>query len=312
MSYILEALKKSDQKRQSGKVPDLQTMPEESRYAPQKRKLWPYALAVVLLINAGLISIWLFSGNGEKSVRIAAKSSGEKAPQPPARALTEKKIPPPNPASISAAQPKKTVDPVVVVKEGPGEPVTLDNSPAAKVSVAGGEAAVAPPAEEQAQEPSAAVEELQAEKPLEAASEETTPGENPEEIQPSDAEVLDEPAEFVEEETAPPEELRPETAAPRRAGPAKNLQGAAAVPGKDWNKNLLDIMQLPQNVQSRLPEFRISAHFYSSTPASRLASVNGRVLREGQNLAPGLTLREITRDGLIFTFETYTFLVEIY
>jgi general secretion pathway protein B len=303
MSYILEALKKSDQKRQSGKVPDLQTVPEESRYIQQKRRLWPYVVAVVLFINAAVISIWLLGGNEEKSAEVAAHSSAEKAALPPATVMPGEKGSPPAPSSLPATQPKKNVDPVVVVKEGQGETIILDGAPAAKVSVAGNEAQQAGtidvPPEEQA--------------PSESAVEETISGENQVgEDQPMDAEFLDEPAEFVEEETAPQEEFRSETEAPRRAGSAVNLQEAAAAPGKDWNKNLLDILQLPPNIQAKLPEFRISAHFYSSNPASRLASVNGRVLREGQKLATGLTLREITRDGLIFTFETYTFQVEIY
>jgi general secretion pathway protein B len=52
MSYILDALKKSERKRAQGTVPDLLTSQEAVSYEPKKKRLWPYLLIAAFLINA--------------------------------------------------------------------------------------------------------------------------------------------------------------------------------------------------------------------------------------------------------------------
>ncbi|MBI5739653.1 MAG: general secretion pathway protein GspB [Nitrospirae bacterium] len=66
MSFILDALKKLEQKRQRGAVPDLMTvhMPESQK--PQKRPLWPYLVLVALILNAGILTAWLRPWGTEK------------------------------------------------------------------------------------------------------------------------------------------------------------------------------------------------------------------------------------------------------
>jgi general secretion pathway protein B len=60
MSYILEGLKKLEQKRrQEEGSPDLLAFQAESPRKPEKRPLWPYLLFAVLLINAGVIIWWI-------------------------------------------------------------------------------------------------------------------------------------------------------------------------------------------------------------------------------------------------------------
>ena len=74
----------------------------------------------------------------------------------------------------------------------------------------------------------------------------------------------------------------------------------------------LHIMQLPSSIQEKLPEFHISAHVYfAKKPASRLASINGKIVREGQKLIPDLKVEEITSDGVIFSYHEYLFHVPI-
>lgn len=51
----------------------------------------------------------------------------------------------------------------------------------------------------------------------------------------------------------------------------------------------------------------ISVHAYSSQAGNRLVYINNRLLREGMSLAPGLTLEQITPDGMIFTYKGYRF-----
>ena len=51
----------------------------------------------------------------------------------------------------------------------------------------------------------------------------------------------------------------------------------------------------------------ISVHAYSSKPADRIVGINDRLLREGGTVPPGLTLDEITPDGMVFSYKGYRF-----
>jgi general secretion pathway protein B len=70
-----------------------------------------------------------------------------------------------------------------------------------------------------------------------------------------------------------------------------------------------EMNELPQSVLSSLPNLSLSLHLYYADPSSRLISVKGRTLREGQELTPGLKLEEINPDGAVFIFQNYRFQV---
>ena len=59
MSFILDALKKLEQNRKRGEVPDLTTVHLHDHGAPKKRAVWPYLLLAALLLNAGVFAVWL-------------------------------------------------------------------------------------------------------------------------------------------------------------------------------------------------------------------------------------------------------------
>lgn len=59
MSFILEALKKSEKTRQQTNVPNLSTRHNSAVKPTHKRSLWPGLLLALLIINA-VILLWLF------------------------------------------------------------------------------------------------------------------------------------------------------------------------------------------------------------------------------------------------------------
>ena len=67
------------------------------------------------------------------------------------------------------------------------------------------------------------------------------------------------------------------------------------------------LSELPPAVQQELPKMAISMHMYSGKPANRMASINDKTLHEGDELSPGLKLKEITADGMIFSYKGYRF-----
>jgi general secretion pathway protein B len=109
-------------------------------------------------------------------------------------------------------------------------------------------------------------------------------------------------AETVERPTAPAAQAPEAPAAPspqERAGPARPAY-AGPQPVSFW--------ELPQNVRDSMPELRITVLVYADTPEDRFVLVNGRRLGE-QDTLDGVLLDEIRRDGAVFRFRDYRFLV---
>ena len=52
---------------------------------------------------------------------------------------------------------------------------------------------------------------------------------------------------------------------------------------------------------------RIAMHAYSPKPEARIVSINDRLLHEGDSIAAGIRLEEITPDGMIFSYKEYRF-----
>ncbi|WP_372834877.1 general secretion pathway protein GspB [Pontibacterium sp.] len=65
--------------------------------------------------------------------------------------------------------------------------------------------------------------------------------------------------------------------------------------------------QLPSTFQKALPDLTFSVHIFSSKPASRMVKINGQRLREGDPIAAGLTLKQITQDGVILSYKNRQF-----
>lgn len=217
MSYILDALKKSEQKRRRGSVPDIAALNEAPPQKAGKKRLWLYLIAAALLLNAGIF-IWLMKPwEPDKALTVAENS-----------AMIENG----NASVKSSAQPRNMLLPPKNEAQG-------------KIAT-----------------PSLAAPSMQ-EKSLSADT--------------------------------PVRELS-------LSGSMKN----ASVQGTQG------VGDLPLSVQQSIPEIIISAHFYDSEPSSRIVSINGRVMREGQALSGGVKIERITKDGVIFVYQGYRFFKGIF
>jgi len=74
---------------------------------------------------------------------------------------------------------------------------------------------------------------------------------------------------------------------------------------------LLSLDELPHAVRNSLPEFKVSGHAYSPDPGSRVARINDQIVQEGQSLAPGLKVEEITPSGIVLGYQGYRFQIGI-
>lgn len=108
------------------------------------------------------------------------------------------------------------------------------------------------------------------------------------------APVTTQPPPVRPSEPAPPI-LAPQPLPSPPLAPATPVPVPAAAPKAEVKveSKVLPFGSLSAEQRSRLPQLNISGASYSDNPAHRLLIVNGQVLQEGQEIAPGLVLERI-------------------
>ncbi len=151
MSYILDALKKSELERGNGAIPSVQTIHSSAlNYHQQRRLLWPWILIAVLLANVFILIYFLQSGPDTETVSASENSQDSSLSQN--RALAEN---PPAPAPAISA-------PTTQVPSIPASPPPAAvSAPVAQIKPA--PARVTPTAPGSAREPLLDIDELPAE-----------------------------------------------------------------------------------------------------------------------------------------------------
>ncbi|MDD4881281.1 MAG: general secretion pathway protein GspB [Gallionellaceae bacterium] len=65
--------------------------------------------------------------------------------------------------------------------------------------------------------------------------------------------------------------------------------------------------ELPDAIRREIPEMTISLHGYSASAKDSIVMINGTLLHEGEAIAPGFRLEQITPDGVIIGYKGYRF-----
>ncbi len=249
MSYILDALKKSERQRQRGAVPGVTTVQEVTVPEPKDRLLWPYVVIGALLLIAGLFVWRSMSFQSKKPVKIeqaVVEKQNEQA-----------RTPAPATPIVAPDEKKET--------HKDAAPVSKQVSKSAEVP------SPAPKVEQPVVPTKAVVEKVPAVAPV----------------------VRQEPV-----AQAP--------AQPAAVQPASEQKPAEAVIPPPENR-IYNMTELPAALRESIPQLNISTHIHSGDPSSRLVRINGQTLREGQDVAAGLKLEEITSDGIILRYHGYRF-----
>jgi general secretion pathway protein B len=94
MSYILEALRKAERERSLGQVPTLEVAATPP--AGPSRRLWPWLLAAALLVNAGVLAVWLLRPSAPETPPPLAQAEPApvELPTPPPPAVADYMPPP--------------------------------------------------------------------------------------------------------------------------------------------------------------------------------------------------------------------------
>ncbi|RJX31175.1 MAG: hypothetical protein C4531_08250 [Desulfurivibrio sp.] len=386
MSYILDALKKSDKQRQQTRVPDLNTVQLELAPPKRKKASWPIPLAAIVLVNMIFILFFVMLRNQPATEKQTIVPSSDQASQETVQQRQQAVAPqaPPEPSPASRA-PRQS-EPAAAEEEGTVAGMAEDDTasrqdPAAAAPMSSGETAAGPqPREEaQAEDTGESVPEV-----ANKSAPQATPGlspasREPRQSEPADAEDNSTVASMAEDDAAsrldpaaaapmspgetaataagpqpredaqaedawvsgsevanqsapredvaiadesvapaaptPPEEYdeKPEQDQPQRSGLSETADSSPLEPEAGSTKKAMHIDQLPEAIREQLPDIHISAHlFYKDKPAARFASINGKILREGQMLAPDLKVAEISTDGVIFRYQEYLFYVSVF
>ena len=96
MSYILDALKKSEQERGHGSAPSVQTLHSSGlSYHASKAQLWPYFLLAAVVINLGALLYFIMArSDAEPAAQLpAADQLAQAAPSDTARTVVRSEAP---------------------------------------------------------------------------------------------------------------------------------------------------------------------------------------------------------------------------
>jgi len=94
---------------------------------------------------------------------------------------------------------------------------------------------------------------------------------------------------------------------PRNEGPA---EGENAGEKGEYDGSVLTVEELPGDLRAGVMDLKITAHVYSDDPSFRRVAVNDTLKREGEVMAGGLVVEDITEEGAVFSYRGYLFRME--
>lgn len=315
MSYILRALKKSQQERERGTVPRLSRAPEPLP-AP-RRVLWPWILGWVVTLNVAALSAFLLWPKlmFDMAEDVAPPAATATSPGEPARRSTLDRPAPDRPAKqladtsveTSAAPVESTAraaldQPATPAKTEIVEPPRQPRRATAEPERGTPEPVVPPP------RPSA--------KPV-AARPAAPPVAAPPVAAPPAAAP---PAALARAVPATATATRSQVAALSDLPPAVEVPTAEVIapqppkqdldPVPDAYAALPLLRQLPYKTQSAIPDLTVSVHVYAEQASRRFVRINRKKYREGDQLGDNLTLEAIAPDGLVLRYRDTSFWID--
>lgn len=320
MSYILEALKRSQEERELGTVPTLASTPNTQTQRPQGHSN-PWVLSALLLAAlATAVALYALLNQGKAPIvqnGVSTTPSHTRQPEP-ASSPAAKSVTPTAPtegvARIVPPLPQKEVRNEGVTKN---QDVSLSDPPTqreGRPATSPRKAVIKTPSQARSTEPFLPAPTRQQEEDFRSV------------IRPWDEEESAVPADLREEieafkqriekehETAPPAKTPAETIETIEAVETATEEPAPIPASKDagetGHKYVPRLRALPTGVQSQIPPHRISVHVYSADPARRFVILNSRRMGEGDSSGDGLRLERIQPDGVVLSYGKHRFFSE--
>ncbi|HEY0845521.1 MAG TPA: general secretion pathway protein GspB [Noviherbaspirillum sp.] len=125
-------------------------------------------------------------------------------------------------------------------------------------------------------------------------------------IPPAVVETL--PPEVTPSRPAPKSKETVAAKAPDRKPPAKKtVEKPAQKQTPPAEPPVATLRELPAHIRSEIPPLSVGGYIYSGNKADRSVLINKRLLREGDEAAPGLVLETMLPNGMIFRYKGYRY-----
>lgn len=291
MSYILEALRKSEHERRLGQAPALPVLVEDM--PPQRQRWLPWMVSILLLAMNGAAVLYFGFGGRETSfpnTQTAAAASPHHSAASAEAAIKAPALDLPADASETPGHNSGERE-TVLAKSADIPSAVVDNVP----MPASGPKHTAPTASRSEPEKSGAVSHPVPErKPLPTAMQAPSGEKN------AAANVK---AEKPDELLAPADLKRISEKLTATAAPALHRKADENSRTDSKRETLPLLSTMPEDIRLRMPLLTVNMLAYSSVPEERFAVVNMVKYTNGDRLPGGAVLLEIRSDGLVLDLD---------
>lgn len=283
MSYILDALKKSEQQRLTTGVPNLNSAQVAPLDLRSRSRAWPLIAFGVLILAAGGLGWWLAGRPAGTAGSDLSSAPGVPVPSSVASA-------PPQPRGDTSGNPNGNratapVQATPAAQDGAATQLPDEHPAPPQVSAA----TVPQPVPRLRQDATFAG------RPLLPERAEPAPVRTQTETRAPMAARAAPAASAPQRAIAPPETAPP---TPRSAQPAAQERPAAS--------SVIAYGELPSDVRNSLPPLEIGG--YAEGPAGApMIVIDDRLVREGEEVGPGIKVEKISPDGAVFRYRNYRF-----
>ncbi|SRR5579875_155772 len=281
MSFILDALKKSEGERQRQSGPalfEVKVAPPRHRYA-----VWAVGLGALLAVNLVVVGWLLWRGGASRAGTAGTAAASVSAAAAPSTVSAEPLAGPTR--SVVGTQPSGTTQPSSVMQPGAAaQPsVTVPTAMAASSAAGGvpGTATASPPT---------AAANIGRSGGAYAPADSAETGTNPDDLAPAVEPRRQMPQPTGQAMGEPPGERQSGVIRATASG-LPTYQDAAAQPG------------------ANIPDLKLDLHVYSPQPDQRFVFLNMMKLHEGDTTPKGVRVERITQDGVILSYQGREFVL---
>lgn len=281
MSILLEALRKSEKNQRPVAVPTI----DQDEPGSQDTKTMSRGPLMLLLVAAVIVIAWLVLRQYQPS---------EDVYQPPVALPAESATRTTTPVEAQKTPDMANADSAVTKEPSGGQRTPVESY---KPPVAIATAPIAPRLEDTA--------------PMQASQTQTGQKQtNGRPVRPSSQQASasgEATKPLTRPKTVP--QNKPNTSQAKTA-PDKTQLAKAGTDFKPQEPAPISYWELPDSIRADIPEIKFSVLVYANEPADRFVLSNGQRLKEGDSYQQGLVVEEIRRDGVVFSYRLYRFLVE--
>ena len=306
MSYILEALQKSDRERQRGNVPDLSAEHDTVLVQPEPKSRWPLIFLLTIIACTALISYVFWPSHRVSSVNSLPTHVVPQATS----VIQENVVAEPISENVRESNPLPVSTLPVVTKVDPVNPTPSEVMPVRRVALSKPTAVAPRNFPNESSEPRRRTTENRSAVPRQA--EVVTPdgsGQYEDDVSFDDVGVSD-----SREVDSRADDLALLARARRQLQQQANAESRRTsseyLGTENYHLSYPDIDELDPVVQNLIPDLEFTTHIYSTENDKSFVMVNGKLLVEGENINSSLALLKILPGHVVMDFEGSQFRVE--